>query len=42
MPIELTGPRVVGIGSTSDAVHFSISDISVIRANGHIIITHED
>ena len=32
----------VGINSTADAVHYKITDISVIKANRHIKITHDD
>ena len=32
----------VGIASTADAVHYKISDISIVKANGHVKITYED
>ena len=32
----------VGIKSTADAVHYKITDISIIKANGHVKITYDD
>ena len=32
----------VGINSTADAVHYKINDISIIKANGKVVITYDD
>lgn len=44
MPLHIYPVPVVGVGitSTEDANHYRISDISIIRANGHVRITYDD
>jgi len=44
MPLHIYPVPVPGIGitSTEDDDHYRITDISVIRATGEIIITYDD